>query len=143
MRNNRKFFFVRKKGQVGIESMILIGFVTFVIISVFGLSVFYSGQVKDQIRSNQVENFAVQLIHSAESVFFAGEPSRVSVNLYLPEGVTDIEVNSTYLIVSTHLNSGENRRGYVSRVPLSGVISSTPGTKKLSLRATSDCVLIE
>jgi len=34
-----------------------------------------------------VESFGEQLINSAESVYFAGEPSKTVVSLYLPEGV--------------------------------------------------------
>ena len=67
------------KAQVGIEYMMVVGFVTLAIVSVLTLAYFYSDQIKDSIRLNQVESFAMQILNSAESVFFAGEPSKTTV----------------------------------------------------------------
>lgn len=143
IQESRKSLLKEKRGQVGIEYMILIGFITFIIIGILTLSLFYSGKVKDEIKINQVENFAAQLINSAESVFFAGEPSKTTVRLYLPAGVTNLEINSSYLIITTTVSSGENKRAYKSRVPINGTISSGEGIKKLSLEARESFVQIE
>lgn len=133
----------QKKGQIGIEYMIIIAFVTFAIMTTLSLAVFYSGQVKDDIKLNQVENFAVQLINSAESVFFAGEPSKATVRLYLPEGVQSVAINSEGLFITVQGSHGITKRLFTSRVPLSGSISPNQGTKKITLTATETNVLIE
>lgn len=133
----------QKKGQIGIEYMIIIAFVTFAIMTTLSLAVFYSGQVKDDIKLNQVENFAVQLINSAESVFFAGEPSKATVRLYFPEGVQNVTINSEGLFIIVQGSHGINKRFFTSRVPLSGSISPNQGTKKITLTATETNVLIE
>ncbi len=133
---------MKKRGQIGIEYMIIVGFVTFAVISILTLAVFYSDQIRDKIKVNQAENFAIQLINSAESVFFAGEPSKVTVYLYLPEGVDNVEVSSNYLIITQQVSSGENKRAYKSRVPIQGTISTNQGTKKLILEAFDDYLLI-
>ncbi|MFH1585156.1 MAG: hypothetical protein ABIB79_00125 [archaeon] len=138
----------KKKGQVGIEYLIVVSFVTFAIVSTVILSFFYSAQIQDRIKLNQVENFAVQLTNSAESVFFAGEPSKTTVSLYLPEGVASIQVKcegggdpfclvgeSYFLMITVGTSSGEDVRAYESRVPINGTISPNPGTKKLILEA--------
>ena len=88
---------MKKRAQIGVEYMIIVGFVTFAIMSVLVLAIFYSGQIKDSIKLNEVENFVAQLISSAESVFFAGEPSKTTVRLYLPEGVESLEITPEYL----------------------------------------------
>jgi len=128
--------------QAGMEYMIILAFVTLAIISVLILASVYSGQIKDRIKLNQVENFATQLIHSSESVFFAGEPSKATVRLYLPEGVESVEITTDLIIITVGVSSGENKRGYDSRVPLNGTISSGEGIKKLTLEAKDDYVLI-
>jgi len=133
---------MKQKGQIGIEYMIILGFVTFAILLVFVLAIFYSDQIKDKIKLNQVESFSIQLINSAESVFFAGEPSKTSVSLYLPEGVTNLTISSEYIIISVRTSFGENKKAYKSRVPLQGSISSGEGIKKLSLEAKENFVLI-
>ena len=144
-----------KRGQAGIEYMILLGFVTFIIMSILVLAFVYSDRIKDRIKLNQVENFAVQLVNSAETVFFAGEPSKTTIRLYLPEGVTSLEikcsggsdppcpVGESYYLVSTVItSSGENIRSFKSKVPIQGVIPTGTGTKKLSLEAKEDYVQV-
>jgi len=133
---------MEKRGQVGIEYMILIGFVTLTVLSIFIFAVFYSNQIKDRMKINSIQNFADQLIQSSESVFFAGEPSKTTISLYLPEGVQKITVNEYSIVIVARLASGDNILFFPSKVPLSGSISSTGGTKKLSLEAHEDYLLI-
>ena len=124
------------KAQVGIEYMMVIGFVTLAIVSVLTLAYFYSDQIKDSIRLNQVESFATQILNSAESVFFAGEPSKTTVKLYLPEGVNEITISPDGILMKTRTRAGgENIRFYESKVPLAGSISNTEGIKRIAVIA--------
>ena len=142
MRNFFKDKLWNNKSQAGIEYMILLGFVTFAVISILIMAYFYSDQIRDRLRLNQVESFASQLVNSAESVFFAGEPSKTTVRLYLPDGIKSIEIVSDAIIINTHLSSGDNLRAFDSNVPLQGTISISEGIKKLSVEAKEDYVLI-
>ena len=131
------------KAQVGIEYMMVVGFVTLAIVSVLTLAYFYSDQIKDRIRLNEVESFATQVLNSAESVFFAGEPSKTTVKLYLPEGVNEIAISPEGILIKTKTRSGgENVRFYESKVPLVGSISSTEGIKRVAVIAEEDKVSI-
>lgn len=131
-----------KKSQIGIEYMVIIGFVTFAIISTLAMAIVYSGQTKDNIRLNQAESFSVQLINSAESVFFAGEPSKATVSLYLPDGIKYLNITSDYVVMTISTSAGENVVSYKSKVPLNGTISAGEGIKKLTLTAKSNFVQI-
>ena len=131
-----------KKAQAGIEYMIIVGFVTFAIMSVLVLAMLYSGQIRDKVKVNQVESFATQLINSAESVFFAGEPSKTTISLYLPEDVTNITINSNQMVITITTSSGENVRAFESKVPIQGTITISEGIKRLTLEATENYLLI-
>jgi len=135
-------FVKRKKAQAGVEYMIILGFITFAITLVLVLAISYSGNIKDRVKLNQAENFATQLVNSAESVFFAGEPSKTTVRLYLPEGIQNIEIISDYLVITMKVSTGENKRAYKSRVPIQGNIAIGEGIRKLSLEAKEDYVLV-
>ncbi|MBU0894694.1 MAG: hypothetical protein KKF48_00325 [Nanoarchaeota archaeon] len=124
-----------KKAQVGIEYMIVISFVTFAVMSVLVIAMFYSDKIKDRIKLNQVESFFTQLLNSAESVFFSGEPSKTSISLFLPAGIGEITIYDEYILVVTSTSSGDNREIFRSDVPIQGTISITEGTKKLVLTA--------
>lgn len=130
-----------KKGQAGVEYLIIVGFVTFAIMSIIVLAFFYSDQIKDRIRLNQVENFASQLTSSAESVFHSGEPSKTTVRLYLPEGVQSVEITQDSVFITTTVSGGVNKRAFSSSVPLEdGTINSGEGIKKLTLTAQENFV---
>jgi len=133
---------MQKRGQAGVEYMIIIGFVTFAILTILILSFLYSGLIKDMIKLNQVESFALQLINHAESVFFSGEPSIATIRLYLPQGVENITILNKDVVITTMTSSGRNIRAFESNVPLQGTISPTEGIKRIILTAKSDHVLI-
>jgi hypothetical protein len=142
-----------KRGQISLEYLIVIGFITFIIISLLGVAFFYSTAISDRIRVNQITNFANKIISNSESVFFAGEPSKVTINAYLPTGVNNVEVvqdNEVYLILITFsTGSGASKIAFSSNVPLltdseygNNVISSSSGLKKIEIIAQSDKVYI-
>ena len=137
---------MKKRGQVGVEYMIIVGFVTFAITIVMATSFLYADKIKDGIKLNRAENFAAQVVNSAESVFFAGEPSKMTVRYYLPEGVREIKIseinNDTYLHLVVQTSSGQVDIVYRSSVPLSADISVGEGIKKLTLEASDDVLSI-
>jgi len=142
-----------KRGQISIEYLIVVGFVVFLVIGILSVAIFYASGIRDQIRMNQLSNFANKIIFNAESVFFAGEPSKVTITAHLPEGVTKIDIredppgSGEYVIVfNIETNSGLTIRAFSSGVPLdplgTDVISKTPGLKRLQLTASVDKVTI-
>jgi len=131
-----------EKAQASIEYMIIIAFVTFAIMSVLGLAIFYSGQVKDDIKLNQIENFAIQLINSAESVFFAGEPSKTTVRLSLPSGVSSVNISDEGLFFVVDVSGGQIKRLFESKVPLVGSFDINEGSKSITLTANETHVII-
>ena len=132
----------KKRAQVGIEYMIILSFVTFAILIVLSFAIIYSNQVQDKIRLNQVENYAIQLISSAEVVFFAGEPSKTTILLSLPSGVSTVTFLPEGLLFDVITNNGLNSRLFESSVPLSGSLDTNEGIKKITLTATNSSVVV-
>jgi len=129
-----------KRGQISIEYLIVMGFIAFIVISLLGIAYFYAAGVKDRIKYNQLENFANKVISSAESVYFAGEPSKVTVTAFLPEGIESIRIEEQNLIFNFTTASGVSVIAFSSDVPiqLTGPGISIPdGLKRLQIEATS------
>ena len=143
--------FRTKRGQISVEYLIVIGFVVFIVISILGVAFFYASGIRDRIKTNQLENFANKIISSAESVYFAGEPSKVTITAYLPAGVQAIEIvydsgSEEYLIIfDIETGSGISKIAYTSDVPLetgSSIISISEGVKRLQITAVENEVSI-
>ena len=133
---------IKKRAQAGVEYMIIIGFVTFAVMAILVIATVYSGLIKDKIKINQLEKFSMQVINHAESVFFAGEPSSATVRLFLPQGVSEIQVDPGGLLVTVSTSTGDNVLFFNSRVPLEGIISVGEGIRTIKIEAKSDHVLI-
>ncbi len=131
-----------KRSQVSMEYVIILGFVMFAIIGTLGIAFFYSGNIKDNIKLNQVNNFADKIIATAENVFYYGEPSKATISVYLPEGVENITILDKDIIISTHTSSGLEKRAFSSNVQLEGNIPHSSGIKKLVVQAAETKVTI-
>lgn len=134
-----------RTGQISIEYLVILGFVTFLVMSVLALSVLYMDSVRDTIKFRQVETYATKIVSAAESVYYAGQPSKVSVQAYLPASVSSVEVLREGLLITVVASSGEAKSLFPSRVPLnasSGVLPASEGLKNVELRATSDSVVV-
>jgi hypothetical protein len=143
-----------KKSQTSIEYLVIIGFVTFAIMSVLLVAYLYSGSAKNKINENQIEILGNKIINSAEAVFYAGEPSQSTIIINVPKNILEIKVeDDTELIIEASSFSGSQVRGFTSDVNLDFDESILPqgddysrltneGTKKLKLTAQSEKVYI-
>lgn len=131
-----------KKAQAGIEYLIVVGFVTFIVIGILGIAFFYSNSVRDKIKTTQLSNFANKLISTCESVFYAGEPSKATITAYLPENVDSIEILDNELIFTYQTSTGVNKISFSSNVPISGTLGSSSGLRRIQVLAQQNQVVI-
>lgn len=131
-----------KLAQASTEYLIIVGFVTFIIIVILGIAFFYSGGIKDQIKTTQINNFANKIISTAESVFYYGEPSKATVSVYLPDNIKQISLTEDNLIITFQTSSGLNVVAFSSKVKMEGAISISQGLKKIEIIAEEDKVAI-
>jgi uncharacterized protein (UPF0333 family) len=131
-----------KSGQISIEYMIIIGFVTVLVIGMLGAGYFYTNAIKDKLKFNQINSFAEKIISSAEAIFQSGSPSKTTINAYLPAGVKNIIIQENQIQFTISTNSGQNTLSYTSQVPLSGTLSTSEGLKKILISAEQDSASI-
>lgn len=133
---------MEKRGQISFEYMILVGFVTFIIISTLALAYIYSGSIKDQIKDSQINNYAKKIVATAEKVFYQGEPSKATISVYLPDGVEDVSIYQNNIFVTLQTSSGTEKISFSSDVPIEGTLLSGMGIKKIEIKAEEDSVVI-
>lgn len=124
-----------RRAQISTEYLIIVGFVVFLVISVLGVALFYTSGSQDQIRFSTLEQFANTIVTNAEEVYYAGEPSLRTVDVYMPQGVTSVSVETNALVFNISSGSGLNVVSFPSDVPLGGSISSSEGLKRLKIVA--------
>ena len=128
---------MKKRGQVSFEYLIIMGFVTFIIVGILSIAFFYSNNVKDRIKINQMTNYANKIISTSESIFYAGYPSKATITVYLPENVISADVNSAEdsIIIAIQTSSGVAKTAFSSNVPISGALGTNMGLNKIQIEA--------
>ena len=131
-----------KRGQISTEYLIVVSFVTFVVLSILGIAVFYTTQIQDKVKFDEIDKSARKIVFAAETTFFDGEPAKSTIDVYLPVGITDISITNDNLVFTVDSDSGQNILAYKSSVPIQGSISSSSGLKKIQLTAGPSSVTI-
>jgi uncharacterized protein (UPF0333 family) len=140
----------KRRGQVSVEYLIVLGFATFAITGIIGIAFYYINTTQDQMTANHVHNLANTILDNAESVYYAGSPSKMTITPYVPKGIEDIEFvqdpgNTEYYIRVTYFAStGQNIIAFKSDVPLdtTSSISSTEGIKTVVIEFEADKIKI-
>lgn len=133
----------RTKAQISTEYLIVFSFVTLLVIGLLSVAFFYSSTIRDQIVFSNLNRFARVIITDAEEVYYAGEPSRITIRPYLPSGVSNVTVGPDYILFSVGISSGVNVISFPSSIPLQGSLSAQEGVKRIQLIAQADHVLIQ
>lgn len=137
-----KKLFELKRGQASVEYVVLVGFITFVIIGILSLALIYTGSVRDSIRMNQIISYSNKVISSAESVFYAGAPSKITIAVHLPEGIETLEIVDDNLVFTVHTSTGLSRVAFQSSVPISGSLDNSQGLRKIQILAQAGSVVL-
>lgn len=133
---------MKKRGQISTEYLIIVSFVVFIVLTTLGIALFYSSQIKDAVKFQQLESLTDKVISLAESVYYSGVPTKTSTTAYMPEGIQEIQILGDYLVFNVSTSSGTSVVAYHSNVNLTGTLSKESGIKKIYLNATKDSVII-
>ncbi|MGV8142709.1 MAG: hypothetical protein ACP5NS_03685 [Candidatus Pacearchaeota archaeon] len=135
---------MRYRGQISFEYLIVVSFVVFIVLIILSLALFYVTSSRDQIKINQLVTFSNKIVSSAESVYYAGEPSKVTITVYLPEGVQSIQILENSLVFDILTSTGSTIIAFPSNVPLDPTLDITfnEGLKRLTISADTNAVHI-
>lgn len=129
-------------GQISTEALIVIGFILLLITTLIGIAFIYIRGINDRVTGNQINNYADKLISASENVYYSGEPSMITINVFVPDGIKNIDIIENNLVINVSLSSGDSLMAFLSSVPLEGNLSTNAGVKKIQIEALVDRVLL-
>lgn len=130
------------KAQISIEYMSIVGLTTLIVIFLLWVSLYYSNEVEDTIKLNQLDSIGKEIVDNAESVYYFGQPSKVTLKVLIPKGITQINVTPNELLFKVRTKSGITDMFYRSNVELQGNISSSYGYHDIIIEAREGYVWI-
>lgn len=131
-----------KQGQISLEYMSIVGLATLVAISLLALSHYYSKQTEITINTNQIDRIGKEIVDTAESMYYYGEPSRTTLKVYIPDGINEISIGNNELNFKVRTKEGEADMFYSSSVNLQGNISTVYGFHYITIEAREGYVWI-
>jgi len=132
----------KKKAQIGMEYLMIVGFLTFVLIGTMGVAMYHNNSIRNLISSRQIDAMANKIISASESIYYAGEPSKTTFTTYIPKGIIEIEISEDIIFITFQTSTGINKAAFPSNVPITGSIPTISGLRKIIVEATGDSVTI-
>ena len=125
-------------GQVSIEYMIIIGFVTVITIPLIIIYHSFIQESNDEITSTQVSQIAKKIVDAAESVYYMGEPSQTSLRVNIPGNVITANTSNYEVLFQIKTKSGVIDIIQSSSVNITGSLPTNRSTYMITVRAVSN-----
>ena len=121
-----------KKGQAGIEYVILIGVLLLFLIP----TVYYSlNEANRSVKINQLENSVRRRVKAADAVHAVGPGTIEVVTIALPEGIINATVNITEIYLQVSMFGGITDVHYSSHLNMTGELPNIEGTYSMRVES--------
>ncbi|MDO8740018.1 MAG: hypothetical protein Q7J54_00400 [Candidatus Woesearchaeota archaeon] len=133
---------MKKRGQASTEYMIIIGFVALVLIPLIVIFYKQGASTKDQITTSEADQIAKKITDAADSVYYMGEPSKMTLKLYMPENVKEISFSGREIRFKVATANGMTDITSVAATNMMGSIDNSQGIKFIVVEARGDYVWV-
>ena len=130
---------MKKRGQISVELVITFGFALMMIIPLTILLYQHTTETYDDVNNNQAGLIARKITDSANSVYYLGYPSTITLKVYMPESIDYINITGKEVIFV--LESGKEVVS-TANMNLTGEISPGSGLKFIRISALANKVNI-
>ena len=131
-----------KRGQVAMEYVILVGFLMVLSIPLVIIFTENSRSVTDQVSTNQAYSIGKKIIGTAETVAALGTPSKSTVTLNFPAGITAITVGPRSIVFNMSSGKYKTQVEVVSAMNITGSLNPAQGQKDVTIEALPGVVQI-
>lgn len=136
--------YATRKSQASLEYMVILAFTLLILLPAFYIFYSFTSQSNQQIADAQIDTIGTSIIENAQFVHYAGESSKVTLDLDLPTNVQNISIVANRELVFKILSEeGEKNLVFFSDVvPLSCAnyvctIATEDDAGKIKLRVQS------
>ena len=132
----------RGKSQVSMEFLLVVLFAFAITVPMILYFVDESQKAAEGVNIAQITQIARTIASNAETVYAFGEPTTLTIRVYMPKGVDTVNLNNNQLEFVVQ-NKGELMTiSEPVAMNLSGNISNHPGVHRIKLLAANNSVVI-
>jgi hypothetical protein len=109
------------RGQFAVEHMLVVAFGILIMIPIIYFFYSYSVNQMDEVTMTQLNRMGNDIINNAESVYYMGNPSRITLDSNMPAGVRNITiVGNKELVFKVTYKDKLSDVAFSSNVPIVG-----------------------
>ncbi len=108
------------RGQAAIEYFVIAGMVMMFMIPIWAYVVTTQQQVSDELSLSYTRNAAKQIADAASLVYSQGEPAKINIKVYIPNGVTNVSIVNKMIIFNILTGPQVSEVWYTSTAELQG-----------------------
>ncbi|MEK6817075.1 MAG: class III signal peptide-containing protein [Nanoarchaeota archaeon] len=126
---------LKKRGQVSVEYIMIVGIVLLLLIPIFYVS---SEKISNEVKVSQANDAVTSLARAVNVVYSLGPGTKRFIEITIPGGVESTEVNGKLIQIRLHLFGGTSDVYATAITNVSGYVPSERGTYHLPLEAQED-----
>ena len=130
------------KSQVSVEYIMIIGFVLVTIVPMVLIYYNYSNETRESVATSQALNIARKIADSAESVYYLGRPSQITLRMNFPENIVSTNLSNREVLFKISTSNGVTDVVETSSVDMNGTLPVKSGIYTLTIRAEEGFVQI-
>ncbi|MFH1915723.1 MAG: hypothetical protein ABIJ21_00520 [Nanoarchaeota archaeon] len=122
----------RRKAQVSMEYLLIVGFAFLMLVPL--IIIYYTSQqdLNDKITISQADRIALEIVDTADEVFYQGPPTKKTFKVYMPDDVSAINIQDKYVQINLKTQPGTPRYSVAN---LSGNLSAYGGLHIIKVTA--------
>ncbi len=129
-----------KKSQVAVEYLIMLGVILFLFSIVWGKVNQVAESTRINVRVSNAEAYLEKLKTNIDLVNFYGEPTKIEIIVYVPDGVNFVNLVNNQIILGVQTSAGETIMGVKTRANLTGSLPHKRGTYTVFIKASGEFV---
>ena len=130
------------KAQISMEYLIIVGFVAAITVPLILIFTTHSSEMTEQIIANQADTIASKIVESAESVYYLGESSRMTLRVNMPKSISSILIGNNEVVFFVNKLNGVDQIVKYCPVPINGTIPSEAGIRNIVIESKGDSVWV-
>lgn len=130
------------KAQVAMEYLIIVGFVAIITLPLVIIFQSHSQETAEDITSTQVYHISKRISDGVETVYYLGEPSKLTIKTYFPSGINSISLGSNEIVFNVKRGSREDEIVVYTPINISGNISTSQGVHYINIESKGGYVWV-
>lgn len=132
----------KSRAQVAMEYMIIVGFVAVLTLPLVIIFQTHSRETTAEITSAQIYQISKRISDAAETVFYLGEPSRLTIKTYFPGNINSVSIGNNEIVFDVRTVGSSDEIVVYTPINVSGNISIHEGVHYIIIESKGGYVWV-